>query len=165
MNDDRYNQIKQQYPDALLLFRVGDFYEARHEDALTASKILGITLTKQADGTHLCGFPFHALNSYLPRLVRAGKRVAICDDINEPATVKEKRPVSEPHKGQPAQPATQLSLFEPQPNQDLLRYRDEVAKEMLVHNFSHGVILEDAVRYANRLVKRLYGIDLSQMED
>lgn len=157
MNNDQYKEIKQQYPDAMLLFRVGEFYEARHEDALEASKILGITLTKQENGTHLCGFPFHALDSYLPRLVRAGKRVAICDDISKPVTVKEKRPISELHKGQPA---TQLSLFEPHQSPDLLRYRDEVAKEMLVHNFKNGVLSEDAAGYANRLVKRLYGVDL-----
>ncbi len=149
MKNDQYDKIKQEFPDALLLFRVGEFYEARHEDALTASKILGITLTKQENGTLLCGFPRHALNSYLSRLVRAGKRVAICDDICKP--VKEK---------QPAQTAIQLSLFEPPQNQNLLRYRDEVAKEMLVHNFKNGVLSEDAVGYANRLVKRLYGIDL-----
>ena len=74
---------------------------------------------------------------------------AFSDDICKP--VKEK---------QPAQTAIQLSVFEPPQNQNLLRYRDEVAKEMLVHNFKNGVLSEDAVGYANRLVKRLYGIDL-----
>lgn len=149
MKNDQYDKIKQQFPDAMVLFRVGEFYEAHHEDAIEASKILGITLTKQGDETHLCGFPRHALNSYLQRLVCAGKRVVLCDDICKP--VKEK---------QPAPTAIQLSLFEPQQNQNLLRYRDEVAKEMLVHNFKNGVLSEDAVGYANRLVKRLYGIDL-----
>lgn len=164
MNNDQYNQIKQQYPDAMLLFRVGDFYEARHEDAIVASKILDITLTKQENGTLLCGFPFHALDSYLPRLVRAGKRVAICDDISEPVTVKEKRPVSEPHKGQPAQPATQLSLFEPpQPTPELLRYRDEVAMRYLLQDVR--MCAADAAQAANNLVKALYGIDLSRKED
>ena len=75
---ERYNQIKEQYPDTILLFRVGDFYEVYHEDAKKASKTLSVTLTHRGDGTPLCGFPFHALDSYLPKLVRAGYRVAIC---------------------------------------------------------------------------------------
>lgn len=80
--------IKQEYPDALLLFRCGDFYEAYDEDAMEASKILGLTLTWMRDFENkkerisLAGFPFHALDIYLPRLVRAGKRVAICDTIS-----------------------------------------------------------------------------------
>ena len=73
--------------DRLLLFRVGDFYEAYCEDAQKASEVLGITLTKRngEDGYYLAGFPYHALDTYLPKLIRAGLRVAICDDISEPA--------------------------------------------------------------------------------
>ena len=80
----QWKEIKAQYPDALLLFRVGEFYEAYNDDAKDATKILGITLTKFGKSNiPMCGFPFHALDSYLPRLVRAGKRVAICDEIKE----------------------------------------------------------------------------------
>ncbi|MGZ3900720.1 MAG: DNA mismatch repair protein MutS [Bacteroidia bacterium] len=88
----QYNGIKAKYPDAILLFRVGDFYETFGEDAVKASKILGIILTRRANGaaTHieLAGFPHHSLDSYLPKLVRAGYRVAICDQLEDPKMVK-----------------------------------------------------------------------------
>ena len=81
----QYNAIKAKYPGALLLFRVGDFYETFGEDAISASKILDIVLTKRANGSaseiELAGFPYHALDTYLPKLVRAGNRVAICDQL------------------------------------------------------------------------------------
>lgn len=88
----QYNKIKRKYPDAMLLFRVGDFYETFGEDAVQASKILGIVLTKRGAGseseTHLAGFPHHSLNSYLPKLVKAGLRVAICDQLEDPKMTK-----------------------------------------------------------------------------
>nr|HMT29107.1 DNA mismatch repair protein MutS [Bacteroidia bacterium] len=88
----QYNAIKAKYPDALLLFRVGDFYETFNEDAVKAAKILGIVLTKRANGAaaymDLAGFPYHALDTYLPKLVRAGQRVAICDQLEDPKTTK-----------------------------------------------------------------------------
>jgi DNA mismatch repair protein MutS len=88
----QYNSIKAQYPGALLLFRVGDFYETFGEDARTASAVLGIVLTKRANGAaseiELAGFPHHSLDSYLPRLVRAGHRVAICDQLEDPKMTK-----------------------------------------------------------------------------
>jgi DNA mismatch repair protein MutS len=88
----QYNDVKGKYPGALLLFRVGDFYETFGEDAITASKILGITLTKRANGAaafiELAGFPHHSLDTYLPRLVRAGQRVAICDQLEDPKLTK-----------------------------------------------------------------------------
>lgn len=88
----QYNAIKVKYPGALLLFRVGDFYETFGEDAIKASKILDIVLTKRANGAashiELAGFPHHALDSYLPKLVRAGNRVAICDQLEDPKSVK-----------------------------------------------------------------------------
>jgi DNA mismatch repair protein MutS len=88
----QYNAIKKRYPGALLLFRVGDFYETFGEDAVKASKILDITLTKRGAGSSsevaLAGFPHHSLDSYLPKLVRAGQRVAICDQLEDPKTVK-----------------------------------------------------------------------------
>ena len=80
----QWREIKAQYPDALLLFRVGDFYETYKEDAEQATKILGITLCKRGKAHFdFCGFPFHALDTYLPKLVRAGHRVAICDQLED----------------------------------------------------------------------------------
>jgi DNA mismatch repair protein MutS len=88
----QYNAIKAKYPDALLLFRVGDFYETFNQDAVNASRVLGIVLTKRANGAaatmDLAGFPHHALDTYLPKLVRAGMRVAICDQLEDPKTAK-----------------------------------------------------------------------------
>ncbi|NBW28073.1 MAG: DNA mismatch repair protein MutS [Flavobacteriaceae bacterium] len=88
----QYNEIKRKYPDACLLFRVGDFYETFGEDAVRASKILGITLTKRGTGseteTALAGFPHHSINTYLPKLVKAGLRVAICDQLEDPKMTK-----------------------------------------------------------------------------
>ncbi len=87
----QYNTIKTKYPDALLLFRVGDFYETFGEDAVKASKILGIILTHRNNGgdrTELAGFPHHSLNTYLPKLVKAGQRVAICDQLEDPKLTK-----------------------------------------------------------------------------
>jgi len=88
----QYNQIKAKYPDACLLFRVGDFYETFGEDAVRTAKVLGITLTKRGAGssseTELAGFPHHSLNVYLPKLVKAGLRVAICDQLEDPKTTK-----------------------------------------------------------------------------
>ena len=88
----QYNEIKRKYPDACLLFRVGDFYETFGEDAIRAAKILGIVLTKRGSGTEtetaLAGFPHHSLNTYLPKLVKAGLRVAICDQLEDPRMTK-----------------------------------------------------------------------------
>lgn len=97
----QYNEIKAKYPDAMLLFRVGDFYETFEEDAEKASKILGIVLTKRANGTAshvaLAGFPHHSMDTYLPKLVKAGQRVAICDQLENPKLTKNivKRGVTE----------------------------------------------------------------------
>lgn len=97
----QYYGIKSKYPDAILLFRVGDFYETFSDDAIKVSGILGITLTKRANGAaqhvELAGFPHHALDTYLPKLVRAGQRVAICDQLEDPKTAKSivKRGVTE----------------------------------------------------------------------
>ena len=97
----QYNAIKVKYPDALLLFRVGDFYETFGSDAVKASKILDIILTKRGAGseneTELAGFPHHSLNTYLPKLVKAGERVAICDQLEDPKLTKSivKRGVTE----------------------------------------------------------------------
>jgi len=88
----QYYNVKAKHPDAILLFRVGDFYETFGEDAIKASDILGITLTRRANGAasfvELAGFPYHALDTYLPRLVRAGQRVAICEQLEDPKLAK-----------------------------------------------------------------------------
>lgn len=88
----QFGDIKRQYPDAIILFRCGDFYETYGSDAVKASEILGITLTRRsnrdADAMEMAGFPHHALDSYLPKLVRSGLRVAICDQLEDPKTVK-----------------------------------------------------------------------------
>ena len=88
----QHRAIKQKYPDAILLFRVGDFYETFGQDAVLASQILGITLTKRNNGaaasSELAGFPHHALDTYLHKLVRAGHRVAICDQLEDPKLAK-----------------------------------------------------------------------------
>jgi DNA mismatch repair protein MutS len=88
----QYNAIKKKYPDAMLLFRVGDFYETFGEDAKKAAHVLGITLTKRGAGseteTALAGFPHHSINTYLPKLVKAGMRVAICDQLEDPKMTK-----------------------------------------------------------------------------
>ena len=97
----QYFEMKQKHPDAVLLFRVGDFYETFCDDAITTSEILGITLTRRANGSassiELAGFPHHALDTYLPKLVRAGKRVAICEQLEDPKLTKKlvKRGITE----------------------------------------------------------------------
>ena len=97
----QYFEMKKKHPDAILLFRVGDFYETFSEDAVAASEILGITLTRRANGSaayvELAGFPHHALDTYLPKLVRAGKRVAICEQLEDPKLTKKlvKRGITE----------------------------------------------------------------------
>ncbi|MDO4714800.1 MAG: DNA mismatch repair protein MutS [Bacteroidales bacterium] len=98
----QYYDLKAQHPDALMLFRCGDFYESYAEDAIEAARILGITLTHRSNkgaqaGTEMAGFPYHSLESYLPKLVRAGRRVAICDQLEDPKTTKKlvKRGITE----------------------------------------------------------------------
>ena len=93
---ETFNELKAKHPDAVILFRVGDFYESYFEDAKKLSEVLGLTLTRQAKTKmDLTGFPYHALDTYLPKLIRAGLRVAICDDISEPVKLK-KRGSNEP---------------------------------------------------------------------
>ena len=98
----QFFDLKAKHPDAVMLFRCGDFYETYCEDAITASKILGITLTHRnngagAKGDEMAGFPHHALDTYLPKLIRAGKRVAICDQLEDPKLTKKlvKRGITE----------------------------------------------------------------------
>ena len=88
----QYAEMKKQFPDAMMLFRVGDFYETFSDDAKKSSAILGITLTRKSIGngeyTELAGIPYHALEQYLPRLVKAGCRVAICEQLEDPKSAK-----------------------------------------------------------------------------
>ena len=88
----QYNRIKQKYPDAILLFRIGDFYETFSTDAVITANVCGIVLTKRANGDNktmeLAGFPHHSLDSYLPKLVKAGYRVAICEQLEDPKLTK-----------------------------------------------------------------------------
>ena len=97
----QFLELKSKHPDAILLFPCGDFYETYSTDAIVASDILGITLTKRANGKdkhlEMAGFPFHALDTYLPKLVRAGRRVAICDQLEDPKLAKKlvKRGITE----------------------------------------------------------------------
>ena len=89
----QFFSMKEKHPDALMLFRCGDFYETYCDDAIEASKILGITLTRRnngaAAGDEMAGFPHHALDTFLPKLIRAGKRVAICDQLEDPKKKRE----------------------------------------------------------------------------
>ena len=99
---ETFNELKAKQHDAVILFRVGDFYESYFDDAKKVSEVLGITLTKRSgeDGYCLTGFPHHALDTYLPKLIRAGLRVAICDDISEPVKLKKRgsnETTQEPH--------------------------------------------------------------------
>lgn len=97
----QFLDLKAKHPDAVMLFRCGDFYETYSTDAIVAAEILGITLTKRANGKEktieMAGFPYHALDTYLPKLIRAGKRVAICDQLEDPKTTKKlvKRGITE----------------------------------------------------------------------
>ena len=88
----QFNELKAKHPDAVILFRVGDFYESYFDDAKKVADATGATLTKRSgeDGYYLTGFPYHALDTYLPKLIRAGLRVAICDDISEPIKLKKR---------------------------------------------------------------------------
>lgn len=99
---EQYKEMKKKHPDAILLFRVGDFYETFKEDAVKSSEILGITMTRRADGkegsVELAGFPHHALDTYLPKLVRAGARVAICEQLEKPQKKLAKRGISEENR-------------------------------------------------------------------
>ena len=88
---ETFKMLKEKHSDALILFRVGDFYETYCEDAKKLSEVLGLTLTRQAKTKiDLTGFPYHALDTYLPKLIRAGLRIAICDDISEPIKLKKR---------------------------------------------------------------------------
>ena len=141
----QYLRIKEANPDTILLFRVGDFFETFENDAKIASKVLGITLTKRANGAAgdvpLAGFPHHAIDSYLPKLVRAGYRVAICEQTENPKFAKGivKREVVEV-----VTPGATLSdkLLDHKKNNYLLSVyiRDEVARNFIRRRFNRRVL-------------------------
>lgn len=114
-----FNELKAKHPDAVILFRVGDFYETYFEDAKKIAEVLGLTLTRQAKTKmDLTGFPSHALDTYLPKLIRAGLRVAICDDISEPVKLK-KRDSDETTEPQVEEAqAEEVNTEEPQQEQE-----------------------------------------------
>lgn len=93
----QWKELKAKHPDALLLFRVGDFYEMYEQDAKRGAEVLGITLTKRNTqaGLYMAGFPHHALDTYLPKLIRAGERVAICDQLEAPKQKQEEQNTEE----------------------------------------------------------------------
>lgn len=104
---NQYYEMKKKHPDAVLLFRFGDFYDTFSDDAIVVSEILGITLTRRRNGDktsiELAGFPHHALDTYLPKLIRAGKRVAICEQLEDPKIRKNKIDrIEEPERVTPA---------------------------------------------------------------
>ena len=109
----QYEELKRKYPDALLLFRCGDFYECYDEHAVKAAEVLGITLTvRNSTGRKMAGFPYHALDTYLPKLIRAGQRVAICDQLEEPKGHAEVSEVVEPASKKRSKKANQSELFD-----------------------------------------------------
>lgn len=124
----QYKQLKEKHPDAMLLFRCGDFYETYKEDAEKASQILGVTLTKHADGYEMAGFPYHALDTYLPKLIRAGHRVAICDQLEAPKKPAVKREPAKDEK--PVVVPLSKPGFSPQPAEDAVaeEIKDETPK-------------------------------------
>lgn len=109
----QYEELKRKHPDALLLFRCGDFYECYDEHAVKAAEVLGITLTvRNSTGRKMAGFPYHALDTYLPKLIRAGQRVAICDQLEEPKGHAEVSEVVEPASKKRSKKANQSELFD-----------------------------------------------------
>jgi DNA mismatch repair protein MutS len=155
----QYNEIKSKYPDALLLFRVGDFYETFGEDAIKASGILGIVLTRRANGAamyiELAGFPHHSLENYLPKLVRAGLRVAICDQLEDPKATKTivKRGVTEL-----VTPGLSTSdkLLDFRSNNFLaavVHGKDEVGLAFLDHSTGEFLVAQGKPSYAEKLIQ------------
>ena len=187
----QYYGIKAKYPDALLLFRVGDFYETFSEDAVRASAILGIILTRRANGSgtfiELAGFPHHSLDTYLPRLVRAGMRVAICDQLEDPKLTKKivKRGVTElvspgvsysdkilEHKKNNFLAAihsdgktTGIAFIDISTGEFLIAEGDSVYADKLLQNFSPCEIIYSKLKkkeYGEQLSPRFYSFPLDE---
>lgn len=155
----QYNSIKAKYPDALLLFRVGDFYETFGEDAIKAAGILGIVLTRRANGAaafiELAGFPHHSLDNYLPKLVRAGYRVAICDQLEDPKLTKTivKRGVTE--LVTPGLSSTD-KLLDHKSNNFLAALhiqQDQAGIAFLDHSTGEFLVAQGSLSYAEKLIQ------------
>ena len=155
----QYNTIKAKYPDALLLFRVGDFYETFGEDAIKAAGILGIVLTRRANGAaafiELAGFPYHSLDNYLPKLVRAGYRVAICDQLEDPKLTKTivKRGVTE--LVTPGLSSTD-KLLDHKSNNFLAALhiqQDQAGIAFLDHSTGEFLVAQGSLSYAEKLIQ------------
>ena len=152
----QYNALKSKHPDAKLLFRVGDFYETYQDDAKDVSNTLGIVLTKRNDGVNMAGFPYHALDTYLPKLIRAGYRVAICDQLEMPKETKKVVPKDTP---QPKKVNVESLVRELQ-EKGKARLRDhaEEVKEKPATPDLHGFNIGDKVMYKGKEAT-LYDID------
>ena len=159
----QFNELKSKHPEAILLFRIGDFYEAYDEDAVKAGEILGITVTRKfnskdkgSDGhaLRMAGFPYHALDTYLPKLIRAGVRVAICDQLDSrvmkeyPSDEKEAKPETDETKVQEKS----------KPSEDIETLKAEYENEMRILRLNCRDLedkLEEQETYNNTIVRRI----------
>lgn len=143
----QYEAMKKKHPDAVVLFRVGDFYETFHDDARIISETLGLTLTSRADKTPLAGFPHHALDAYLPKLVRAGKRVAICEQLEEPKLTKQtvKRGATPQPATEPKAPASTQAEFD-ELSKNEFKIDPQVDKEIIADR--NGFKIGDTVEWS-----------------
>ncbi len=157
----QYTEMKAKHPDAVLLFRVGDFYETFSDDAISASEILGITLTRRANGAaqsvELAGFPHHALDTYLPRLVRAGKRVAICEQLEDPKLTKKlvKRGITELVTPGVAMADTVLSNKENNFLASVCFSRDAVGVAFLDISTGEFLAAQGSVEYVDKILESM----------
>ena len=161
----QYQEMKKKHPDAVLLFRVGDFYEIFGKDAVTASEILGITLTRRANGgdnyIELAGFPHHAIDTYLPKLVRAGKRVAICEQLEDPKLKKtpKQKVVETVTSNQPPKAEPKLGN-EPEPKQEQTPTPAPVHVEPTKAEPSKEIETDGSPDYTDNPDPRLYAYNL-----
>lgn len=162
---EQYNELKEKHPGAVLLFRIGDFYEAYDEDATKIGEILGVTITRRlnskekgSDGHALkmAGFPHHALDTYLPKLIRAGVRVAICDHLEDPNKVTEEYPSGEKEAKPETDEANEQE--EAKPSEDIETLKAQYEKEMQILRLSIRDLedkLEEQETYNNTTVRRI----------
>lgn len=161
----QYNELKEKHPEAVLLFRIGDFYEAYDEDATKIGEILGVTVTRKlnskdkgSDGhaLKLAGFPYHALDTYLPKLIRAGERVAICDHLDGTNTVTEEYP-SDEEETEPETDETKVQE-KSKPSEDIETLKAEYENEMRILRLNCRDLenkLEEQETYNNTTVRRI----------
>ena len=159
----QYNELKEKHPEALLLFRVGDFYEAYDEDAVKAGEILGIPVTRKFNSKYkgndghalkLAGFPYHALDTYLPKLIRAGMRVAICDQLDSKVT---KEYPSDENEAKPETDETKVQE-KSKPSEDIETLKAEYENEMRILRLNCRDLadkMEEQETYNNTTVRRI----------